>query len=189
MKRKTKVVVGFLVIILAAIAIVSALFLLKREEKTQIEAVPTPGANPSDTSSPKPAVTIVDSTKTEDWHIYNNTDYGFRVTFSDIWKGYQTKIVSAPKEKVDAEIEFTLSTTDPIYSSKGGKATPLIIYVYKSSNWNEESQAQFPQTKIAECQGFVFTYSTWEEAPQDFQGLTEKEIADTLKDFQTSCKN
>ncbi len=187
MERKTKYQVGFWIVLVAAIAAVAVFYFLNRQQKTQNEAVPTPMANPSDTASPKAGTTIVQSEKTDDWRAYNNSDFGFRINFSEIWKGYEVKTTLAPKSEVDAQIEFTLPTSDPKYSATG-RATALTVYVYKDSNWNETAKTLFPQTEVSSCKGFTFTYSTWEEAPQDLQGLTEKEIADTLKGFQTSCK-
>jgi hypothetical protein len=187
MKRENKYKIGFTIIILAAIAVVVVFVLLRKDQKNQVEAVPTPQVDASNTSSPEPGTTIVDSNKLSDWHVYDNMDYGFRVTFTDIWKGYEVKTAHAPKEQVESAISFDLKTSDQKYSASGGVATPLTIYVYKENKWNDESKALFPQTEVARCQGFVFTYSTWEEAPQDIQGLTDKSIADTLKGFQTSC--
>jgi|GEM_PF-1851499 len=187
MERKTKYQVGFWIIVVAAIAAVAVFYFLNRQQKTQDEAVPTPMANASDTASPKAGITVIQSEKTDDWHAYSNADFGFRISFSEIWKGYEVKTTLAPKAQVDAQIEFTLPTSDPKYSATG-RATALTVYVYKDSNWNETTKTLFPQTEVSSCKGFTFTYSTWEEAPQDLQGLTEKEIADTLKGFQTSCK-
>jgi len=188
MERKTKYQIGFWIILIAALGAIAAFYLLNREQKTQDEAVPTPILNSSATNSPSATITVVKGEKLKDWHTYDNSDYGFRINFSEIWKGYEVKTTPAPKDKVDAKIEFSLKTSDPKYVASGGRVAPLVIYVYKDQFWNDETKALFPQTEVAKCKGFTFAYSTWEESPQDLQGLTDKEIADTLKALETSCK-
>jgi len=193
MKHKAKLKVGIILIILALIAAAISLMIIKKENQTAtVASVPTPKISPQISVNPSaaPSSTIVESSSSKsDWHVYQNSDYGFQIDFSDIWKGYEVKTTVNPKDKIEAEIDFTLKTTDSKFESSGSKTTPLIIFVYKSNNFTEELQNSFPQTKLDECKGFIFTYSTWEEPPQDLQGLADKEIADTLKTFQTSCKN
>ena len=186
-KRKTKYLIGLIIIVIAIAAVIAALFLIPRTKKNQDEAVPTPMPKASQTGSPQASTTVIPSNLQDNWKLYNNSTHGFQIKFSDIWQGYQTQETQNPKPQILSQISFDVKTTDKQFASAGGLATPLNIYVYSADGFNESLLTAFPQTKVGECKGYVFTYSTWEEPPSDLQGLTDKEIADTLKSFKTSC--
>lgn len=189
MKRSTKFTTGFIIIVIALAAGIMALVLINKNQTKISTAVPTPMISADQTLSVTPSTTVIPSTNSSDWHIYQNTSYGFQITFSDIWKGYSIQQDTVPKPQVEAQYSFFLPTTDPKYEKSGKRASPLVLYVYKDSNWNDTTKAAFVQTQLANCSGFVFTYSTWEEPPLDLQTLPDKEIANTLKAFKTSCNN
>lgn len=187
MKREKKYLAGFIIILVAALAVVAATYILKKQESDKSKAVPAPQISSSQTVSPEASATLVESNKLEDWHVYQNSDYGFRLTFTDIWKGYEAETTKTPKPQVAASVAFKLKTSDEKYTSSSGFAVPLTIYVYKEKDYNDETKSLFPQTQLLSCEGYIYAYSTWEEPASDLQGLTEKSIADILKGFETSC--
>jgi hypothetical protein len=178
MTAKSKIALTIIVACLVIGGI--ALVLLKIESpKSSGESTSDTTALTTDTTMPTSSPTA--SATAGDWHSYQNTDYGFALTFGSAWQGYQVvKDVNNPMG-VTASYAFSLKTTD---QSQGPLATPLTIYVYKQADFDAIDNSALPGTKVGSSKGYVFTYKTWNEAPSDLGGLTDKAIADVIKTFK-----
>lgn len=139
--------------------------------------------NVTPTSTPSPTPTISEPS-VQNWQVYTNTDYGFQLTFPLDWKGY--RVVKRPTDVVNfgaMVYDVKLSTTDKNYGN-GHEATPLVIIVNTKAQWDELLKQDGPKTtKIAANSKYVFSYATWQDAPEDLYPLG-KEFAQIIASFK-----
>ncbi|MCK5475157.1 MAG: hypothetical protein KAI71_01060 [Candidatus Pacebacteria bacterium] len=102
------------------------------------------------------------------WKIYQNEEFGFEITLTDVWDGYKTITES---DATHTYIKFQIPTKDAIYGNRDGYATPFTISVYSVSKWQEIQQEEGRKPKyIAQNDINVFACSTWQDAPSDLLG-------------------
>ena len=102
------------------------------------------------------------------WKIYQNEEFGFEMTLTDIWDGYKTITES---DTTHTYIKFQIPIEDTNYGNKDGYVTPFIISVYSISKWQKLQQEEGLKPKyIAQNNINVFTYSIWQDAPLDLLG-------------------
>lgn len=137
-----------------------------------------------------PAATTNTSTTTAvAWKTYENTDYGFGLTFTDVWEGYKLKAVD-----LDGTVKtfyVNVPTKDPIYASEtstayAGYAAPFAISVIEKSKWqDDELFARDFGSKVGEKGNYVFASSSWQACPTD---LCNGDITSSLKTVMDSFK-
>ncbi len=179
MQTKYKIVLIVLAVALAA-ALVSW-FLIKRQKATpQTTTSPTQTAVVSPVSS---ATGSVAATALADWHIYTNVQFSFRVTFTNVWKDYKAESAAKVADAAAACFDITLASTDKNLAGASGRVAPVTYCVYTPENW-AKVKGKNRQNELLAGPKYVYTYSTWEQTPSDWQVLTEKEIADVNKTFK-----
>ena len=102
------------------------------------------------------------------WKIYQNEEFGFEITLTDIWDGYKTKTES---DTTRTYIKFQIPIEDTNYGNRDGYATPFFISVFSISKWQKIQQEEGRKPKyIAQNDINVFAYSTWQDVPLDLLG-------------------
>jgi len=167
MKFKHKFALGLLM--LAAIVAIVATVLIYLKKKNQANEI-CPASSSQSPSAPEGTKTSV----ADSWKVFQNTKYGFQITFSDVWQGYQAKENSSLPDQALYRLDFTLK----------GDVVPLSVVVYERSVWDTLPENTRRFTEVARNDDYVFVYSTWESTPAAFSTLTEKEIANVLKTFK-----
>ena len=172
MKRKYKVA-HVIIILAAAVAIVAAV-LIKKRAKECAECSLSGSLNliaDSKTATAQVSPTASSTPSPLDWRMYKSTEFGFQLTFSDVWEGYTVAKNSSP---ADTHAVTELDVTMP------NKAIPLVLFVYDSGAY----ESSFAGTKLGQSSKYVFTYRTDDTLSSSSSTITEKEIADRLTTFQ-----
>lgn len=93
---------------------------------------------------------------TKDWKTYENTKYGFRLTFSDEWKNYSITETVATDHESSSPLAY-LQISVPTTNNKG----VVTIYIYTPNAYNASVKAQDPGpgTLLGRNDSYVFTYS------------------------------
>ncbi|MCX6809961.1 MAG: hypothetical protein NTZ65_04440 [Candidatus Berkelbacteria bacterium] len=177
---KTKNRIALILLILAIIIAVGSLFYAKKIKKDTNNSPATASQTVSNSSSIESSGVSSATQVAAIWPKYTNSKYGFEISFSDIWKNYKL-VENLTNGSFEVKIDFNLATTDTKYENK--IATPISIFVYKSSVFNALSDNE-KSVKITSNSDYVFSYKTWNEPPSDLQGFTDKELADTIKSFK-----
>ena len=122
------------------------------------------------------AATVSNTTTTTAvaWKTYENTDYGFGLTFTDAWEGYKMKAVDL--EGTVKTFYVNVPTSDPLYVSEtstayAGYAAPFAISVIEKSKWqDDELFARDFGSKVGEKGDYVFTSSQGQACVTDLCG-------------------
>lgn len=178
---QTKYKIVLIVLAAALVAIGVSWFLIKRQKVTpQATTQPTPSAVVSPVSS---ATGSVAATTPTDWHVYTNVQFDFQVTFTDVWKDYKAESAAKVADAAAACFDITLASSDKNLTGASGRVAPVTYCVYTPENW-AKIKGKNRQNELTVGSKYVYTYSTWEQTPSDWQVLTEKEIADVNKTFK-----
>lgn len=99
--------------------------------------------------------------------IYENTEYGFSLTFPLTWGGYKLT-----KKTVDGVIVYYvgLPTTDKNWvesSMESGYASLFAISVYTKAQFTQAQSMEMPPSKLAEKGDYVFSSSHGQATPTD----------------------
>lgn len=135
---------------------------------------------PNQTSLPIEEVieTNTNTTQTQiptntDWRVYNNTDYGFQLTFRDTWKGY--KVIKGTNP-VEVYYAVCIPTLDKTWKSEpncpAGYADPMTISVFSLESWNtlqKDLGSYKSPVKLGQNSKYVVAYSMWQDIPSDFR--------------------
>lgn len=128
------------------------------------------------------------ATKTESWKTYNNTKYGFQLTFTDPWKGY--KIFETTLSDGSIVLYVAVPTEDGTWKEEkidAGYASLFAIDVLTPAQWAEMEAFDGPKgAYITKNDDYVFVWSPAQAAPQDLMDaygttLSPQEIIDTFK--------
>lgn len=119
-----------------------------------------------------PAISPVQTAVADDWHVYKNMDYNFKVQFSDIWQGYLVEKKGDYAGPAEVVLEVKLPSVTP--------AIPLTFYIYKLDKWKEDDGT----TEIIRNARYVYAYKMWEGPPLDPNTLPDKEIGDAIRLFE-----
>lgn len=114
-------------------------------------------------------------------YLYTNNEFGFSLQFPKDWKGMQTTLTT---RDMPPTILFALPTPscngEPDIEIGNCFVYPLAINAYSHAEWdNVKNDGKHP-TYIDENKDYVFAYSTWQDAPDEFINLKlqhEKVIA------------
>lgn len=184
MQNKKSAYFFYIVATLIIVALLYALFINRNSQgsKATTQDLGAPSQTVAPTVSPSAS-----PTPTPDWHLYQNTNYNFQLSFSDAWQGYQVSKVSDLSGISLARYDVQLKTTDKKFESSGFLANPLIIYVVYKSSWNELPKGTVNWTKLGESEKYVYAYATWGVPAKDLGQITDKEIANVIKTFKVNA--
>jgi hypothetical protein len=172
---KTKHKIALIVIIIAvAVGAITLVLIKKQKECLDCDQLKNLTVNKSSQTASSPTAVSTESggsSASADSHIYKNIQYGFQLTFSDIWEGYVVNVHVPP---ADSHAVSQLDVTMP------NKAVPLVIFVYNAADY----QDSFTGTKLEQSAKYVFTYRTDDSLSSSTSTITEKEIADRLATFK-----
>jgi uncharacterized protein YgiM (DUF1202 family) len=115
--------------------------------------------------------------------VYENTDYGFSLTFPQAWAGYKffKKIVDGV-----AVYYVALPTTDKNWSesaAEAGYASFFTVGVYTKAQWAAAQSEEMKPLKIGEKGDYIFSFSSGQATPTDLTARFNeiKGIIDTFK--------
>lgn len=162
-----------------AIAIIVAVVMLKKNQnvtnpENNADATQTPTLLKTSVAPAQTSASAATTVVPDDALIYKNTDYGFQITFNNVWKGYAVKPVGVGNTRSKAALSIYLPS-----ESK----SPLTIYVFEKNVWSSIDKNTLSSTKVAENASYVFSYSTWESPPANLVTITDKEIANIINSF------
>lgn len=123
-------------------------------------------------------------TTTKNPLVYENTDYGFSVTFPASWANY--KFIGKQIEGGTMTYYVALPTTDKNWSDPSGTSgygSLFVISVYTKTEWQTVQAEELKPTKLGEKGNYVFAWSSGQAAPTDLADRFEeiKSIIDTFK--------
>ncbi|MDO8492554.1 MAG: hypothetical protein Q7S34_02875 [bacterium] len=123
---------------------------------------PTP--TPTQTNAPAP-------TFASSWKTYTNIEYGFQLIFTDAWRGYKVKLQEISSNFGAGTLAFRVPTKSKIYVDEFGQdgyATVLKISILNPEYWASLQNEEGPKpTFLARNSNYVFTYSLWQDPPED----------------------
>jgi len=179
MRTKYKII---LVVLAVALAAAGVSWFLTKKQKTTPQTTPQP-TQTAITSPVSSTTGTVAATAQADWHVYTNVQFNFQVTFTDVWKDYKVESAAKVADSAAACFDVTLASTDKNLAGASGRVTPVTYCVFTPENW-AKVKGKNGQNELLVGPTYVYTYSIWEQAPSDWQILTEKEIADVNKTFK-----
>jgi len=118
-----------------------------------------------------PAYPLDLTAETANWKVYNNTEYGFQLTFTEAWKGYKVEKESDRSLAMTRYLLFKVPTSDSSYGDLSGYATRLSIGIFPLSEWKQlhtERNSRIPDV-VAQNETYVFVYSSWQDPPKDLR--------------------
>lgn len=117
--------------------------------------------------------------------VYQNTEYGFQLTFKQSWAGY--KFFQRTMDGATAVFYLGLPTKQAGWKSTGvdtGYSGMFAIDVYTADQWATISAGEDPKpVKLGEKGNYVFAWSSAQSAPKDLEARFSeiKSIIDTFK--------
>lgn len=113
---------------------------------------------------------------------YTNTDYGFKIDLTEVWKD---SIIEEEEAKgAIKKIVFYFKTADKRFEESDYLAPALSIYIYDKQKWESMDPDTKSSTEVASNDKYYFSYSIWDSPPQDLEYITEKELVDVLETFE-----
>lgn len=102
--------------------------------------------------------------------VYNDSTYGFSLTFTNKWTGWKVK--KAKNEGITASYYVEVPTTDSSWGSgetnDAGYASIFAISVWTKAEWAQTLEDPIQaETKITENDDYVFSWSHAQAAPDD----------------------
>lgn len=120
--------------------------------------------------------------------VYNDSTYGFSLTFNDKWTGWKVK--PAKLDGIIATYYFEVPTTDSSWGSSetndSGYASVFALSVWTKAEWAQTlSDPMQGETKISETDDYVFSWSSAQAGPQDIQ---DKGLMSDIKNIIATFK-
>ena len=112
------------------------------------------------TTSTTPSTTKTDST--DSWKTYTNSDYGFTLTFGDLWKGYKVKATT-----IDSASTITYHFTIPYPGIEAseindkGYYSILVVSIFTKDEYNKVENKGL---LLGSNDKYVFAYTTQQDA-------------------------
>lgn len=182
MTKKTKIRLGLGILIFFLCIAIACLVLIRKQRsqdsqngQTTVSATETASQAVSATVSAKAGVSSTAAkSQTAVEGLYTNSGYGFSLTFTSEWNGYN----ASAGEKKDitgfvGSVEFKLPNITEV---------PLTVYIFDKQS-NESVLSQVHATKISTGDKYLYGYSTWENSPSSIQ-ITDKSIANLITTFK-----
>ena len=106
------------------------------------------------------------------WKTYCNDEYGFDLTLSDAWRGYEVHEKTHPAHQNVIILYFRVPTTMTNYGDRSGYADRLAIGVWPTSVWEDTATELLAHgVFIAADDKYVFDYSQWQKPPDDLRDI------------------
>ncbi len=117
--------------------------------------------------------------------IYTNDQFGFQMTLTNAWKGYDVTIEEMSSNFGAGTVVFWVPTKAKNYgTNRPGYAAVLKIHVYNPEYWQSVEKSEGPKPGfLAKTSQYVFAYSTWQDPPNDLVGVNF-EVMKVLASFE-----
>lgn len=138
----------------------------------------TTASTPS-TSSTTPSTTKTDNT--DSWKTYTNSEYGFTLTFGDLWKGYKVN-----ESTIDSASTITYHFTMPYSGIEASETNDEGFYPILSVNIFTKDEYNKVENKgllLGSNNSYVFTYGGSQESVETLKALQADvtNVASTFK--------
>lgn len=124
----------------------------------------------------------------DDWKNYANADYGFQLTLTEAWKGYNVKLQETSSNFGQGSLIFCVPTVSKNYGNIGcedGFARIMVVYVMNQEQWNWWQKQEGPKPSLlGQNSNHIFGYSFWQDPPQDLIS-TDFETNKVLASFKS----
>ena len=119
--------------------------------------------------------------------VYNDSTYGFSLTFNNKWTGWKAKPVKL--DGITATYYFEVPTTDSSWGSgetnDKGYASVFAISVWTKAEWEQTlSDPMQGETKITESDDYVFSWSHAQAAPEDVAASIFNDVENIIATFK-----
>jgi len=111
--------------------------------------------------------------------VYNNSKYGFSLTFPQTWKGYSAKnrTLNLGSFGTSDSVDFGFSVQDSLFN----------VSIHTKSQWQQIKSEEGPTpTYLGENSQYVFGYATAQDAANDTIIARMREIQDIVKTFKVT---
>ncbi len=115
--------------------------------------------------------------------IFNNTDYGFRLTFPESWYSVDLTKRTTVDSGATAYFDAFLSTSDTTWDSGLGKSSMFVIGIYTKTQWAVVSAGEIKPGLLGEGSNYVYTYSPSQATPSDLMSKRD-DINNIVKTFE-----
>lgn len=120
--------------------------------------------------------------------VYNDSTYGFSITFNEKWTGWKVKPVKL--DGITATYYFEVPTTDTSWGSgetnDSGYSSVFAVSVWTKAEWEQTlSDPVQAEIKITEIDEYVFSWSSAQAGPED---ILDKGLLDDIKNVITTFK-
>lgn len=107
---------------------------------------------------------------TADWKVYQNTQYGFQLTFPESWKGY--KFYASTIDGTTMTWYVEVPTNDPNWKTadqthEAGYYSVFAISAYTSSQWTADQANEIKSGYVGKNANYTFGYSPAQVGPSD----------------------
>ena len=135
--------------------------------------------NTPSTSTTTPSTTKTDGT--DSWKTYTNSDYGFTLTFGDLWKGYKVKETTIDLSST-ITYHFTMPYSDNEASETHDKGYYSILFVNIFTK-DEYNKVENKGLLLGSNNNYVFTYGGAQESVETLKALQADvtNVASTFK--------
>lgn len=185
MKKKIKIAAIIIVLAVAIIAVATYLIGRGQEEPPAIDKCQTCRLDSnlvSEVASKETKAKTPVPTQVTSGLKYTNTDYGFKIDLTEVWK--DSIIEEEEAEGAIKKIVFYFKTADKRFEEFDYLAPALSIYIYDKQKWESMDPGTKSSIEIASNDKYYFSYSIWNSPPQDLEYITEKELVDVLETFE-----
>lgn len=111
--------------------------------------------------------------------VYNNSQYGFSLTFPQTWKGFTAKnrLLNWGSFGTSDSVDFGFSIQDSLFN----------ISIHTKNQWQQIKSEEGPTpTYLGENNQYVFSYAPGQDAANDTIIARMREIPDIIKTFKVT---
>jgi|SRR3989344_1372917 len=175
------------VLLVFAIVLVGALAYLVWAQNTAPDTTDNSAAVAKKTTTTTPSATTTPSTtktdSTDGWKTYTNLEYGFTLTFGDLWKGYKVKNTTVDSAST-ITYHFTMPYSDIEASEVNDKGYYSILFVNIFTK-DEYSKVENKGLLLGTSDTYVFTYGGSQESVETLKAL-QADITNVASTFKLS---
>jgi hypothetical protein len=176
------------VLLVFAIVLIGALSYLVWAQNTASDATDYSAAmtKKTTTSTPSTSSTTPSTTKTDDtdsWKTYADSDYGFTLTFGDLWKGYKVKKFNGVTGAL-----MTYSFTTPFSGIEASDINDAGYYALFTVTVRTKDQYNALENKgvlLGTSSSYVFTYAVSQESVETLKAL-QADVTNVASTFKLS---
>ena len=163
------------VLLVFAIVLVGALSYLVWAQNTAPDTTDNSAAviKKTTATTPSTASTVPSTTKTDttdSWKTYSNSDYGFTLTFGDLWKGYRVKAIAIDSANT-MTYHFTMPYSGIIEASETNDVGYYSIFFINVFTKDEYNKTERKGLLLGSNKSYVFTYGGPQESVEALKAL------------------